>query len=96
MRRTTVLLDDALADQLEYERRRRSQSTASIVREALTEYLAGGKPRRRRIPFADLGRSGVSDTSEKFEEILAGEWTKENLAGARHRKKRTAAPRRRR
>lgn len=95
MRRTTILLEDDLADQLEYERRRRNQSTAAIVREALTEYLAGGKPRPRRLGFAKLGRSGYHDTSEKFDEILAREWSVEPLTGRRPAKDRTATTRRR-
>ena len=96
MRRTTILLEDDLADQLEYERRRRNQSTASIVREALTEYLAGGKPRQRRLGFAALGRSGRHDTSEKIDEILAREWTVQRLSGRRPTRKRTGTARRRR
>jgi predicted transcriptional regulator len=96
MRRTTILLDDNLADQLDYERRRRNQSTTAIVREALTEYLAGGKPRARRLGFAKLGRSGHHDTSEKFDEILAREWTVERLTGRRPAKERTGTTRRRR
>ncbi|TMD43371.1 MAG: ribbon-helix-helix protein, CopG family [Chloroflexi bacterium] len=94
MRRTTVLLDDDLADRLDYERRRRNQSTTAIVREALTEYLAGGKPRPRRLAFANLGRSGHHDTSERIDEILAREWTVENLTGRAPTKKRTGTARR--
>jgi ribbon-helix-helix CopG family protein len=94
MRRTTVLLADELADQLDYERRRRNQSTAAIVREALTEYLAGGKPSPKRLGFVGLGRSGYRDTSVKIEEILAREWAGEKPAPARHRKGRTGKPRR--
>lgn len=104
MRRTTVLLDDDLADRLDYERRRRNQSTTAIVREALTEYLAGGKPRKRRLAFANLGSSGRRDTSEKVEQILAREWPAYILAdsfssaepAAARRKTRTATTRRRR
>ena len=80
MRRTTVLLDDNLADQLDYERRRRNQSTTAIVREALTEYLGGGsKP--KQLGFIGLGRSGRRNTGRKVDEILAREWTAESLTG---------------
>lgn len=95
MRRTTILLDDDLADRLDYERRRRNQSTTAIVREALTEYLAGGKPRKRRLGFANLGRSGHRDTSEKIDEILAREWTYEGIVGVPDRRTPGSARRRR-
>ena len=103
MRRTTVLLDDDLADRLDYERRRRNQSTTAIVREALTEYLAGGKPRSKQLGFVGLGRSGYQDTAQNFEQILAQEWPAAILADSfssagplARGKKRTAAKRRRR
>jgi hypothetical protein len=85
MRRTTILLHDDLADQLDYERRRRNQSTAAIVREALTEYLAGGKSSAKRLPFVGLGRSGKRDTARQAETILARELGGKNRAGAKRR-----------
>jgi ribbon-helix-helix CopG family protein len=85
MRRTTILLHDDLADQLDYERRRRNQSTAAIVREALTEYLAGGKSSAKRLPFVGLGRSGKRDTARQAETILTRELGGKNRAGAQRR-----------
>jgi Ribbon-helix-helix protein, copG family len=96
MRRTTILLADDLADQLEYERRRRNQSTAAIVREALTEYLAGGASSPGRLAFAGLGRSGYRDTSEKVEEILVREWAGKKRTQTANQKKSTGTTRRRR
>jgi hypothetical protein len=84
MRRTTILLDDDLADQLDYERRRRNSSTAAIVREALTEYLAGGKS-SKHLPFVGLGRSGKRDTARNAESILARELGGKQRAGAKRR-----------
>lgn len=95
MRRTTILLDDDLADQLDYERRRRNQSTTAIVREALTEYLAGGKPKPKRLGFIGLGRSRHRNTARNADEILAREWTVESLTGRSPRRK-AAGPRARR
>ena len=79
MRRTTILLDDDLADRLDYERRRRNQSTTAIVREALTDYLAGGK-RVKRLGFIGIGRSRHGDTARNIDEILAREWPAAILA----------------
>jgi ribbon-helix-helix CopG family protein len=85
MRRTTILLPDDLADQLDYERRRLNSSTAAIVREALTEYLAGGKSSVKRLPFVGLGRSGERDTARKAETILTREFGGKKRAGAERR-----------
>lgn len=79
MRRTTILLDDDLADRLDYERRRRNQSTTAIVREALTDYLAGGN-RVKRLGFIGIGRSRHRDTARNSDEILAREWPAAILA----------------
>ena len=96
MRRTTILLDDDLADQLDYERRRRNQSTTAIVREALTEYLAGGKPKPARPGFIGLGRSGYRNTARNVDDILAREWTLESLTGRSPQRKATGRRARRR
>ena len=85
MRRTTILLQDDLADQLDYERRRRNSSTAAIVREALTEYLAGGKSSVKRLPFVGLGRSGQRDIARTAVTVLARELGGKKRAGAKRR-----------
>jgi Ribbon-helix-helix protein, copG family len=95
MRRTTILLDDDLAEQLDYERRRRNQSTTAIVREALTEYLAGGRGGVKRPGFIAIGRSGQRDTAGNADTILAREWTVERLTGRPAEKKPAARSRRR-
>ena len=95
MRRTTILLDDDLADRLDYERRRRNQSTTAIVREALSEYLAGGKS-GKRLGFIGLGRSGHTNTSRDIDKILEREWTVETLTGRAPGVKATGRSRRRR
>lgn len=85
MRRTTVLLGDDLADQLDYERRRRNRSTAAIVREALTEYLRGGRSSAKRLPFAGLGASGKRHTARNAEAILRRELGGENKTDTQRR-----------
>ncbi len=87
MRRTTILLDDDLADQLDYERRRRNRSTAAVVREALTEYLAGGKTTPTTLPFVGLGRSGKRDTARNAEAILARELGEARKPGPKRRRR---------
>jgi hypothetical protein len=74
MKRTTLMLPDDLARVVESERRRQDISTAELLRRALRSYLDLERSQPRQVPFAGLGRSGRSDTSEKVEEILAHEW----------------------
>jgi len=85
MRRTTIHLPDDLADQLDYERRRRNSSTAAIIRGALTEYLAGGKSSVKRLPFVGLGRSGKRDTARQAGTILTRELGGKKRAGVKRR-----------
>jgi hypothetical protein len=44
------------------------------MRQALVAHLGLGEPRRRRLSFIGIGSSGHTDTSDRFEEILAQEW----------------------
>ena len=81
MKRITISLPDDLAAKLGRESQREGASVSEIARKALEAYLPGPKivNGKRVIPFAALGRSGFTDTSERIDEILAEEWTKENL-----------------
>jgi predicted transcriptional regulator len=72
MRRTTVKIPDALDARLRHEAQRRGVTISDISREALEAYLVGTSG-RRRLGAAKAGHSGVSDVSERIEEILAAE-----------------------
>lgn len=69
MKRTTVMLPDDVAARLRYEARRRGESTAALVREAVEQYLPanGG---RRTLSFFALGDAGIPDASERVDEIV--------------------------
>ena len=88
MRRTTILLEDDLADLLEYERRRQDRSVAAIVREALQAYLVRRSSSARPLPFAALGASGQHDTARRAEQILSREWTRGMKKPGRQRRSR--------
>jgi hypothetical protein len=90
MKRTTITLPDDLAALLEHERRRRDVPATTIVREALAEYLTGGRAARggRRFAFIGIGRSGQKrrpGIAESMEEVLNREWSGDDLAGGRGR-----------
>jgi predicted transcriptional regulator len=72
MRRTTVKIPDALDARLRHEAERRGVTISEITREALEAYLVGSAD-RHRLGAAKAGRSGVTDVSERIEEILAAE-----------------------
>jgi predicted transcriptional regulator len=72
MRRTTLKIPDALDARLRHEAERRGITISQVSREALEAYLVGPAG-RRRLGAAKAGRSGVSDVSERIEEILAAE-----------------------
>jgi predicted transcriptional regulator len=71
MKRTTIFVDEALEHDLRAIAGRRGQPVASIVREALAEFVAGDKRGRRpTLSFVAAGASGRADTADRYEEIL--------------------------
>ena len=73
MKRTTISLPDELAMVLQREARRRDTSISDIAREALAAHLGVDGGRRPEFGFVGLGRSGFTDTSERFDEYFGQE-----------------------
>ncbi len=71
MKRTTVKVPDELDARLRHEAERRGTTVSELTREALEAYLG---PRRRRLSFTAVGRSGQRDVARRIEEILTEEW----------------------
>lgn len=69
--KTTVYLDRDDYTRLKGIARRRGESPALLVREAVAEYADrhGGSPLPRSL---GAGRSGLGDLSERAEDLLAG------------------------
>ena len=82
MKRITISLPEDLAAALEREAHQERKSVSEIARKAIEARLrplpvVDGK---RKIPFIGIGRSkGDGTISQRIDEILAEEWTKENL-----------------
>ncbi len=72
MQRTTVKLPDELDARLRHEAERRGVTVSELTREAI-ETLLNAPRGQRRLLAAGAGASGVSDVSERIEEILAAE-----------------------
>jgi predicted transcriptional regulator len=73
MKRTTVKLPDDLDARLRHEAERRGVTISELTREAIEAHLGGGGNGRRRLLAAGAGRSGLSNVSERIEEILRAE-----------------------
>lgn len=76
MKRTTVKLPDELDARLRHEAERRGTTVSQLTREAIETYVGRDHTGRRRLLAAGAGRSGVSDVSERIEEILRAEVTR--------------------
>jgi hypothetical protein len=82
MKRITISLPEDLVSAMEREARREHKSVSEIARRAIEARLrpwpiVDGK---RVIPFAGIGRSkGDGKIARDMEEIMAREWTVENL-----------------
>jgi hypothetical protein len=74
MRRTTLFLDEQLEHDLRALSKRKGVPLASVVREAMAQYVANEKQRGRgSVRFMASGRSGHADTAERQEELLWGD-----------------------
>jgi len=70
MRRTSLFLDDNLLTALRRAARREGVSVASLIREAVTTYLARPAPTGGVPTIAGRFASGRNDTAERTDELL--------------------------
>jgi predicted transcriptional regulator len=70
MHKTTMYLENDLYERLQQAAEASGRTQASLVREAVAAYLAGGKSRQPRS--IGLGKSGAGDLSERAEDLLDG------------------------
>ena len=72
-KRTTVKLPDELDALWRHEAQRRGTTVSELTREAIEAHLGRTVNGRRRLLAAGAGASGLSDVSERIEEILRAE-----------------------
>jgi hypothetical protein len=72
MKRTTIFVPESLERDLQLHARRERKAVASVVREALAEYLATRQPTLVVPSFTGIGRSGRTDIADRHEALL---WT---------------------
>ncbi len=70
MKRTTVFFDEQIERELRAAARRENRPAASIVREAVEQYLVAHRPGRSKPGFIAIGDSGCTDTAERHEDLL--------------------------
>lgn len=71
MKRTTIFLEEQLQRELKIVAEYKGVPAASVLRDALDEYLRAERTRRpRSLSFMAVGRSGREDIAERHEEIL--------------------------
>jgi predicted transcriptional regulator len=71
MKRTTIFLDEALERDVQAIARQQKRAVASVVREAIAEYVANREGGRAApLSFVGAGASGRTDTAERHEELL--------------------------
>ena len=70
MKRTTMFLDEALVKRLQRVAQKQGVSTATVVREALAQYLASPRSAGELPSIAGRFASGHADTSARVDELL--------------------------
>jgi predicted transcriptional regulator len=71
MKRTTVFLEEDLQRELKIVAEYKQMPAASVLRDALDQYLrAERKKRDRKLRFLAIGRSGTRTTADRHEELL--------------------------
>ncbi len=70
MKRTTIFVPESLERDLHLYAKREGKPAASVVREALAEYLAHGRSRAKLPSFAGQFSGQHTDTAERHEALL--------------------------
>lgn len=80
MKRTTIFVPESLEREVQLYARRERKPVASVVRDALAEYVASRRPVSALPSFTGIGRSGRTDIAARHEELL---WTDPHDRGIR-------------
>lgn len=94
MKRTTLFLDEQLEHDLRALSKRKGVPLATVVREAMAQYVVNEEQRgRASVRFMAAGRSGHSDTAERQEDLLWGDLDPHGGRASRPAKPARPAPR---
>jgi len=70
MKRTTIFADDDLIEEIRDISKNEKKSIAEVMREAMQNYIRTKKPRRSKLSFIGIGKSGRGDVAAKHEDLL--------------------------
>jgi len=70
MKRTTIFADEELLAEIREISTKEKKSVAEVMREAMESHVNKKKPKRQRLSFVGIGRSGRKDIAERHEELL--------------------------
>lgn len=70
MKRTTIFMEEQALRQLQRAARRKGVTTATVVREAVAQYLQAPSAAGMIPSLAGKFASGTSDTSERTDQLL--------------------------
>ena len=70
MKRTTIFIPETLERDLQLYARRAGRPVASVVREAVAQYLSHADAGVGLPSFAGIGASGRTDTADRHEELV--------------------------
>jgi metal-responsive CopG/Arc/MetJ family transcriptional regulator len=91
MKRTTVFLEEDLQRELKIVAQYKGVPAASVLRDAIDEYLRAERKRRpRALSIMAIGRSSRRDTAERHEELL---WKDLSPHGGSPKPRKTRHPR---
>lgn len=95
MKRTTVFFDEQLEREIQALARRQKRPMASVVREAVEQYVVAERQTGGPSPysFVALGRSGRRDVAERHESLLFQDPPAGPATGRRRAARAAAEPR---
>lgn len=74
MRRTTITLDEELAELVEHEARRRGSSVSAVIRELVAKGLGADRASPREIPWAGIVSDPEMVPGARIDDALAEGW----------------------
>ena len=87
MKRTTIFVPESLERDLQFYAKREGKPAAAVVREAIAEYIAGGRSRMRLPSFTGAFAGKHTDTAERHEDLLFKDLTPHGAAAGPAKKK---------
>jgi hypothetical protein len=70
MKRTTIFVPETLERDLQLYAKREGKAVAAVVREAVAEYIAGGRSHAKLPSFTGAYSGRYTDTAERHEELV--------------------------